>query len=279
MVRHAVPCCDSVPGTSIAITQLLSISRFARQCCCLVLLSGLLWSVSAVRADSVEPTEEALKMQLTFQRETSPASGRFHRLVRDEVWQPEQTAIIVCDVWDYHHCLNAVRRVEQFAPRLAAVLDKARSQGVTIIHAPSDCMAAYTDHPARHRAQQAPAAAYQPPQIEAWCSKIPSEERGVYPIDQSDGGEDDDPQEHADWAARLEAMGRNPQAPWKMQSSLIPINAETDYISDKGNEVWNVLEQRGIRNVILAGVHTNMCVLGRPFGLRQLARNGKNVVL
>src|SRR5262249_44260988 len=25
--------------------------------------------------------------------------------------------------------------------------------------------------------------------------------------------------------------------------------------------------------------HTNMCVLGRPFGLRQMAKNGKNVVL
>ncbi len=30
---------------------------------------------------------------------------------------------------------------------------------------------------------------------------------------------------------------------------------------------------------MLVGVHTNMCVLGRPFGLRQLAKNGKNVVL
>src|SRR5438067_2296397 len=39
------------------------------------------------------------------------------------------------------------------------------------------------------------------------------------------------------------------------------------------------MEQRGIRNVILVGVHTNMCVLGRPFRLRQLAKNGKNVVL
>jgi hypothetical protein len=27
------------------------------------------------------------------------------------------------------------------------------------------------------------------------------------------------------------------------------------------------------------GVHTNMCVLGRPFGLRQMAKNGKHVVL
>src|SRR5437899_1248265 len=27
------------------------------------------------------------------------------------------------------------------------------------------------------------------------------------------------------------------------------------------------------------GVHANMCVLGRPFGLRQMAQNGKHVVL
>ena len=39
------------------------------------------------------------------------------------------------------------------------------------------------------------------------------------------------------------------------------------------------MQAGGIKNVILVGVHTNMCVLGRPFGLRQLAKNGVNVVL
>ena len=39
------------------------------------------------------------------------------------------------------------------------------------------------------------------------------------------------------------------------------------------------MRQRGITNVIVMGVHINMCVLGRPFGLRQMAKNGKNVVL
>ena len=29
----------------------------------------------------------------------------------------------------------------------------------------------------------------------------------------------------------------------------------------------------------MMGVHTNMCVLGRPFGIRQLTKLGKNVVL
>ncbi len=54
---------------------------------------------------------------------------------------------------------------------------------------------------------------------------------------------------------------------------------DQDYITDDGALVWSILEDRGVDNVVLLGVHTNMCVLGRPFGLRQMARNGKNVVL
>ena len=52
-----------------------------------------------------------------------------------------------------------------------------------------------------------------------------------------------------------------------------------DAITDDGKQVWNLLEQNHVKNVIVLGVHTNMCVLGRPFGLRQMAKNGKDVVL
>lgn len=220
-----------------------------------------------------------LKLQLRSQQETSKDSGRYHRLQRSENWNPQETAIIVCDVWDYHHCLNAVKRLGEFAPRLDNLLKTARSQGVTIIHAPSDCMPAYQGHPSRTRAMQLNHNGPIPEGIENWCSKIPSEERAVYPLDQSDGGEDDDPAEHAAWAKKLKSLGRNPGLPWKSQSPLITIDGDKDFISDQGDEVWRILESRGIKNVILTGVHTNMCVLGRPFGLRQLAKNGKNVVL
>lgn len=222
---------------------------------------------------------EDLKLQFRYQKKTGKDSGQYHRLHRSENWDPQKTAIIVCDVWDYHHCLNAVRRLTEFAPRLDNLLKMARKQGVTIIHAPSDCMPAYQGHPARHRAMQVPQSKTQPADIKNWCSRIPAEEQAVYPVDQSDGGEDDDPQEHASWAKKLKSLGRNPGLPWKSQSALITINGEKDFITDKGDEVWNILESRGIQNVILTGVHTNMCVLGRPFGLRQMAKNGKNVVL
>ena len=193
-------------------------------------------------------------------------------------WPAAKTAVIVCDMWDAHHCLNAVRREEEMVPRMDEFLKIARDKGAFIIHAPSSCMDPYKDHPGRKRAQTAPAAKNLPKDISQWCTKIPSEEKGKYPIDQSDGGEDDDLKEHEEWHAKLAAMGRNPKAPWKSQHAGITIKNE-DAISDSGVEIWNLLEERGINHVMLVGVHTNMCVLGRPFGLRQMAKNGKNVVL
>lgn len=236
------------------------------------MISGLLICCSSGMADDFR-----LTLRSAHTVASTPRTYRSESTV--EHWNPARTALIICDVWDAHHSLNAVRRLEEFAPRMNEVVQEVRRRGSTIIHAPSDCMAAYEGHPARLRALNAPVADNLPPEIAFWCSRIPAEEQATYPIDQSDGGDDDTPAEHAPWAAKLEAMGRNPALPWKMQSPLIEIDAEQDFISDRGDEVWNVLEQRGITHVILVGVHTNMCVLGRPFGLRQMVRHGKRVVL
>ena len=140
-------------------------------------------------------------------------------------------------------------------------------------------MDAYKDHPARARVLATPASKSLPDGIGQWCKRIPAEEQADYPVDQNEGGEDDDPAEHARWAARLASMGRNPKAPWKSQTDLLTIDAGKDFISDDGREIWSVLEDRGVEHVLLMGVHLNMCVLGRPFGLRQMAKNGKDVAL
>ena len=195
-------------------------------------------------------------------------------------WDPKRTAVIVCDMWDLHHCLNATRRVGELAPRMDQLL-KARTaeQDASLIRTLSSCMDAYKDHPARERARAVPRSKNLPEGIGDWCRQIPAEEKDSYPVDQTNGGEDDDPAEHARWAAKLGSLGRNPRAPWKSQTDAITIDEKADYISDDGKEIWSVLEDHQVDNVILMGVHLNMCVLGRPFGLRQLAKNGKNVVL
>jgi len=193
-------------------------------------------------------------------------------------WNPKETAIIVCDMWDHHHCPTAEARVGELVPRMNEVIKAARERGVLIIHAPSSCMERYKDFPGRKLAQGAPAAADLPADIAKWCYKIPAEEKGKYPIDQTDGGCDCSPAQQTAHDEVLTKLGRNPKAPWKAQIAALVI-ADADPISDSGVEIWNLLTQRNIKNVLLLGVHTNMCVLGRPFGLRQMAKNGKNVAL
>lgn len=213
-------------------------------------------------------------------RERSEKSGSFALAVKHESWEPEKTAVIVCDMWDAHHCLNATRRGAEMVERMDAFLARAREAGSFVIHAPSSCMDFYQDHPARKRAQEAPKAGSYPEGIEKWLHWIDErEERAQYPIDHSDGGEDDEPAAHEAWAKELEARGRDPRSPWVRQAEGLTIDPDKDAITDDGVENWNLLESRGIDNVILVGVHTNMCVLGRPFGLRQMAKAGKNVVL
>jgi len=230
----------------------------------------LIFSLSAVAAQAAEPLDLVLQGR----------SDKGHIEQRPETWDAGKTAVIVCDMWDAHHCLNATKRGAELAPKIDAFISKIRESGGTVIHAPSSCMETYKDHPARKRAQAVPLSKKLPDGISEWLNWIDEKEESAgYPIDHSDGGEDDDPDEHAAWAKELEARGKNPRAPWTAQTDGIKIDSEKDYITDDGKQNWSILEQRGIENVILVGVHTNMCVLGRPFGLRQLAKNGKNVVL
>lgn len=223
---------------------------------------------------------EAVPVRLRLQtRKRAPQADGTWRILEERVaWPPAETAAIVCDMWDLHHCKNATDRVGELAPRMNDVLGQLRRRGVLIIHAPSSCLGPYENTAARQRARQAPRAADLPQDIGDWCHRIPAEEKGTYPIDQSDGGCDtpDEPQQA--WAEWLKAQGRNPAAPWQRQIDSLEIRDE-DAVSDSGVEIWNLLALRRINHVLLMGVHTNMCVLGRPFGLRQMARNGKNVLL
>src|SRR5207248_11470089 len=64
---------------------------------------------------------------------------------------------------------------------------------------------------------------------------------------------------------------------WTRQHEAITI-ADGDAVTDS-DEAYYLMRQRGIANVVVMGVHTNMCVLGRPFAIRQLVQQGLNVVL
>lgn len=213
---------------------------------------------------AADAQDAPLKLQARY-RAPVENTDRFEVRRRELDWDPRQTALIICDMWDEHWCRGASRRVGELAPRMNEFVKAARAQGVLIVHSPSSCMEPYAEHSGRKLAQSAPKADNLPADIGQWCRHIPEEEGGKYPLDQSDGGCDCTPMcPHG--------------SPWRRQVAALEIE-EGDAISDSGDEIWNLFEARGIQNAMLLGVHTNMCVLGRPFGLRNLVRHGKQVVL
>lgn len=185
-------------------------------------------------------------------------------------WEPKKTAIIICDMWDDHWCKSAAKRVAELAGPMNEVVKIARARGVFVIHSPSSVVNFYKDSPQRRRAQSAPFAKTRVPLSvderwgTTWCWPDSTRE-GDLPIDDSDMGCD----------CKVKCTIRDA---WTKQISTIEM-AEEDAITDHGQETINLLDQRGIENVILMGVHLNMCVLGRPFGIRQMVRLGRNVVL
>ena len=196
---------------------------------------------------------------------TLRARSRSEGAVREEIlsWKPAETAIIVCDMWDNHYCQNAARRVTAMAPRMNRVLKAARETGVTIIHAPSGTMDVYAGTPQRKRVTMAPKITPPVPILKS-CPLDPAREHAL-PVDDVTQSCDD------------ETVGAAVRR-YNRQNELLELAPE-DGVSDSGEEIYSFFRQRRIQNVVMMGVHTNMCVLGRSFGIRQQVRLGMNVVL
>jgi len=193
----------------------------------------------------------------TLRSRKSAANGAEEVVQTRFDWSPQRTAVIVIDMWDDHHCKSAAARVAEMAPTMNQTLKAARQRGILIIHAPSDCADAYKDHPARRRALAAPKAPA--PMKFQWNHFDAKREAGLAPRLEEAGCACDAP----------EPCGPS-ERKWTKETPLLEIDPERDVVSADGQEIFNVLKQRGIDTAVLMGVHTNRCVLGRPFGIRQM---------
>ena len=214
------------------------------------------------KTDQGKTGQETIALNVRKRVETKPGSGRHHAITESVEWDAKKTAVVICDMWDKHWCAGATQRVGEMAPRMNEVVSQARQLGALIIHCPSDTLDFYKDTPARQLAQSAPAAETKRP-LERWCRIDPARE-GSLPIDDSDGGCNCSPQ------------CKNYKA-WSREIAVLKVEPG-DAVTDSG-EAYFLMRQRGIENVIVMGVHTNMCVLGRPFSIRQLVYQGLTVVL
>ncbi len=229
------------------------------------------WLLLCAMSSTAETAPSQLQLSLRSREKASDAANAGFVLKQKKVaWDPTKTALIICDMWDDHWCKSAARRVAEMAGPMNAVVKAARAKGVFIIHAPSSVVNFYKDTPQRQRAQAARSA--RPPVAlstaerwgTTWCWPDPAREAQL-PIDDSDMG--------CDCPVKCQI-----REAWTRQIATLEID-DADAITDSGSETYNLLQARGIENVILMGVHLNMCVLGRPFGIRQMVKVGKNVAL
>ncbi len=165
------------------------------------------------------------------------------------------TAILICDMWDDHSFRGAAERVDAMAPKMNEVVKAARSRGIHIIHSPSDTIDFYAEHPARKRMLAVP-------QV-----RLPVPRRHPnppLPFDARENGSDTN-----------EVVGFRA---WTRQHPAIEI-MDDDVISDSGREVYSFLHHQDITDLLIMGVHTNMCVLHRTFAIKAMVTWGLDVCL
>ncbi len=229
---------------------------------CLALAIAAFCSLLPAMKTAAAQTAEPLQLNLRGRVEAQDQPGGFQVVASTAQWDPAKTAIVICDMWDQHWCRGATERVAEMAPRMNEVLKEARRRGVFIIHCPSDTMKFYEGTPQRKLAQQAPPVKLKP--LDAgWCPLAGGKEPPL-PFDNAKD--------------RCDCTPQCPHGhPWKRQIDLLEI-AEQDAITDNAEAIY-LMRQRGIDHVIVMGVHANMCILRRPFAVRQLLAQGMTVTV
>lgn len=174
--------------------------------------------------------------------------------VRKETVDPRRVGIVVVDVWNYHWCKTATMRVDALVPRINGALDAARSLGMTVMLCPSDVVEAYVGWPQRETILAMPKHAL-PPLSKIECPSPP------------DGG--------GCACGRERCVGNYG---WDAMHPALRI-AGGDLMPDTLEEVWTLCKDRNLTHLIYVGVHTQVCLLGKPMGLRNLKAAGMQCIL
>lgn len=193
----------------------------------------------------------AAEIELTLQTR-DPSSGSVV-LTREKV-DPARVGVIAVDVWNWHWCKTATMRVDAFVPRMNRALEAARALGMTVMLCPSDVVDNYVGYPQREAVlvlDKTPV----PNVVTVTCPPVPDA-----------GG----------CACGRERCAGN--YGWDGMHPALRIGAE-DLMPDTQAEVYAICRQRGLTHLIYVGFHTQVCLLGKPMGLRAMKSAGLRCML
>ena len=181
-----------------------------------------------------------------------PATGAI-TIQREEV-DPKQVGVIAVDVWNFHWCKTATMRVDAFVPRMNKALEAARALGMKVMLCPSDVVDNYVGYPQREAIFALPRVTV-PKLVDAACPPVPDA-----------GG----------CACGRERCAVN--YGWDGMHPALKIG-DNDLMPDTQAEVYAICQRFGLTHLIYVGFHTQVCLLGKPMGLRAMKEAGLNCVL
>ncbi|MHC4405775.1 MAG: cysteine hydrolase family protein [Planctomycetota bacterium] len=214
------------------------------------------WTLILVVAVVAPASTGAAAAELSL-RTRDPESGKI--VTSTEELDPSKTAVVVIDMWDDHWCKTLARRTAELVPHMNLSLDAFRALGVPIVFAPSGVLEPYRDHPARKAMLAIPA----------------------HPMPDANGS--DPPRPPWNRTGGCECGPDRPcksRKAWSRQHADLVIR-DGDFLGNcnDSRELASFCQERGVTQLIYMGVHTNMCVCYRGFGMVSMKRLGFRPIL
>lgn len=200
-------------------------------------------SVARSQPGGSKATEIALTLQTR-----EPATGTIQWTA--ERVDPHRVGVIAVDVWNYHWCKTATMRVDAFVPRIDRALDAARELGMTVMLCPSDVVDNYVGYPQREAVLALPKVEV-PSLIDVTCPPVPD-------------------------ARGCERCAGN--YGWDGMHPGLRIGPD-DLMPDTQAEVYAICRKKRLTHLIYVGFHTQVCLLGKPMGLKAMKSAGLKCVL
>lgn len=173
---------------------------------------------------------------------------------RTEHVDPKRVGVVVVDVWNFHWCKTATMRVDAIVPRMNRALAALRDLGMTVMLCPSDVVDNYVGMPQREAIFALPTVTV-PQVMNVTCPPVPDA-----------GG----------CACGRERCAVN--YGWDGMHPDLRIG-DGDLMPDTQAEVYAICQQRGLTHLLYLGFHTQVCLLGKPMGLKAMKSAGLQCIL
>ena len=210
----------------------------------------ILQSGTGILAAGSHAAAAAASGSLNLVLQTRDSSGTI-RTATESV-DPAKVAVFAIDCWGYHWCRTWRNRASSLMPRFNYSFDAARQLGMTFLFSPTNAMRDMNDLPQRKNTLALPD---QPlPALANLEDRYP----GALRFGMCECGLGDD--------CHYTNNVNNQHPDLRMQGD--------EYLALTQQEAFNVLKHRNITHIIYTGFATNMCLWGKPTGMKYMRQFG-----